>query len=158
MPEEESPQCAVQFAPHMDCHTSQPTKYSGSPTGFLGLKQNTKMHTRKSFQVIDGYGSTDSVERRLNACDTVIFVDHPIHIHFWWATKRQIKSLISGRSDGPEGCPMWRATIRLYKMIWQFHKEMRPKLTQMIYERADAIRIIHIKSPDELNAFTKTPA
>ena len=108
--------------------------------------------------LIDGYGSTDSVERRLNACDTVIFVDHPIHIHFWWATKRQIKSLISGRSDGPEGCPMWRATIRLYKMIWQFHKEMRPKLTQMIYERADAIRIIHIKSPDELNAFTKTPA
>jgi adenylate kinase family enzyme len=103
--------------------------------------------------LIDGYGSTDSIERRLDACDTVVFVDHPIHIHFWWATKRQIKSLLFGRPDGPDGCPMWRVTFRLYKMMWWLHKEMRPKLTETIYERADDIRIIHIKSPDELNAF-----
>jgi adenylate kinase family enzyme len=107
--------------------------------------------------LLDGYGSVESVERRLDACDTVVFVDHPIHIHFWWATKRQIKSLFFGRPDGPDGCPMWRVTIRLYRMMWWLHKEMRPKLTEMIYERSDDLRIIHIKSPAELNAFTKAP-
>ncbi|MEO1160684.1 MAG: flagellar protein FlaR, partial [Pseudomonadota bacterium] len=90
-------------------------------------------------------------------CDTVIFVDHPIHIHFWWATKRQVKSLFFGRPDGPDGCPMWPVTVRLYKMMWRLHKEMRPKLIEAIYKRADDIRIIHIKSPDQLNAFTKNP-
>jgi len=107
--------------------------------------------------LIDGYGSWASVEERLNACDTVIFVDHPIYIHFWWATKRQIKSLFVGRPDGPDGCPMWPVTIRLIRMMWWLHKKMRPKLIEAIYSRADRLRIIHIKSPSELQAFTANP-
>jgi Ethanolamine utilisation - propanediol utilisation len=55
--------------------------------------------------LIDGYGSWQSVKRRISAADTIIFVDHPISVHYWWATKRQIKSLISGRPDGPERMP-----------------------------------------------------
>ncbi len=107
--------------------------------------------------LIDGYGSMSSVEDRLNACDTVIFVDHPIHVHFWWATKRQFKSLFFGRPDGPEGCPMWRVTIPLYEMMWWLHRKARPKLLEAIYSRSDRIRIIHIKSPAELNSFTANP-
>lgn len=98
-----------------------------------------------------------SVEERLNFCDTVIFVDHPIYIHYWWATKRQIKSLFFGRPDGPNGCSMWKVTIPLYKMIWSLHKEMRPTLIKLIYERTDDTRIIHIKSPNELKTFAKNP-
>ena len=107
--------------------------------------------------LIDGYGSMKSVEARLQACDTVIFVDHPFRIHLWWATKRQLKSLFFGRSDGPDGCPMWKVTFRLYRMMWWLHNEMRPKLTAMIYKRSDEVRIIHIKSPMELDAFVKNP-
>ena len=107
--------------------------------------------------LIDGYGSMSSVEDRLNACDTVIFVDHPIYIHFWWATKRQFKSLFFGRPDGPEGCPMWRVTIPLYKMIWWLHRKVRPQLLEAIYSRSDRIRIIHIESPAELSTFTANP-
>lgn len=107
--------------------------------------------------LIDGYGSWISVQARLDACDTIIFVDHPIHIHFWWATKRQVKSLFVGRPDGPEGCPMWPVTIRLFKMMWWLHKEMRPKLIDAIYERERHARIVHIKSPRELNRFVLNP-
>lgn len=107
--------------------------------------------------LIDGYGSMNSVEDRLNACDTVIFVDHPIYIHFWWATKRLFRSLFFGRPDGPEGCPMWRVTIPLYKMIWWLHRKARPQLLEAIYSRSDRIRIIHIKSPAELNSFAANP-
>ncbi len=107
--------------------------------------------------LIDGYGSWPSVERRLSAADTIIFVDHPIWVHYWWATKRQIKSLFFGRSDGPEGCPMFPVTIRLYKMMWWLHKEMRPKLLEAVYERAPDARIIHIRSPRELAEFASNP-
>lgn len=107
--------------------------------------------------LLDGYGSMSSIEARLDACDTVIFVDHPIHIHFWWATKRQAKSLFFGRPDGPEGCPMWPVTVRLFRMMWRLHTEMRPKLIEAIYRRANTTRIIHIRSPAELNAFKNNP-
>ena len=56
--------------------------------------------------IIDGLGPWDAMERRFEAADTIVFVDHPIWLHFWWATKRQIRSIFRGRSDGPEGCPM----------------------------------------------------
>lgn len=107
--------------------------------------------------LIDGYGPIDSVVDRLNACDTVVFVDLPIYVHFWWATKRQVKSLFVGRPDGPKGCPMWRVTFQLYKMIWWLHRDMRPKLVEAIYNRSEKIRIIHIKSPGELNSFIANP-
>lgn len=107
--------------------------------------------------LVDGYGSESSIEDRLDACDTVVFVDHPIAVHYWWATKRQIKSLFRRHPDVPEGCRMWPVTIRLFRMMWRLHKEMRPKLIEAIYSRADSLRIIHIKSPAELKAFTDNP-
>jgi adenylate kinase family enzyme len=107
--------------------------------------------------LIDGYGSWSSVERRLSAADTIIFVDHPIWIHYWWATKRQIKSLFFGRPDGPIGCPMFPVTIRLYKMMWRLHRDWRPKLIAAIEARRGAARIVHIRSPKELATFTANP-
>ncbi len=107
--------------------------------------------------LIDGFGSWSSIERRLREADTIVFVDHPIWVHYWWATKRQIKSLFFGRPDGPEGCPMFRVTIRLYKMMWWFHKEMHPKLLVAIEARRPHARIIHIRSPRELTEFAANP-
>ena len=107
--------------------------------------------------LLDGYGPWSSVERRLEACDTVILVDHAIGVHFWWAARRQVKSLFVAHPDGPDGCPMWPVTVRLFRMMWWLHREMRPRLIEAIYKRANRIRIIHIKSPAELNAFTNNP-
>ena len=107
--------------------------------------------------LIDGYGPMASVEDRLRRCDTVIFVDHPFRIHLWWATKRQIKSLFFGRPDGPEGCPMWRVTFRLYRMMWRLHRDLRPKLVEEIERHADRIRVVRLTSPAELNAFARNP-
>jgi adenylate kinase family enzyme len=107
--------------------------------------------------LIDGYGPWPSVIRRASIADTIIFVDHPIAVHFWWAFKRQIKSLFVGRPDGPEGCPMFPVTIRLFRMMWWLHREMRPKLAAAIEARRGSARIIHIRSPRELARFTANP-
>ena len=107
--------------------------------------------------LIDGYGAWTSVERRLEEANTIIFVDHPIWVHFWWATKRQFKSLFVGRPNGPEGCPMFPVTIRLYRMMWWLHREMRPRLLDAIEDRRGRARIIHIRSPKELAGFVSNP-
>lgn len=107
--------------------------------------------------LIDGYGPMEAVRARLEACDTVIFIDHPIHIHFWWAAKRQFKSLFWGRADGPEGCSMWRVSFRLFRMMWRLHKVHRPRLIAEIAQKAARRRVIHITSPAELNSFVRHP-
>lgn len=107
--------------------------------------------------LIDGYGPWEALLTRLDAADTIVFVDHPLPVHLWWATKRQIASILFGRKDGPDGCPMLPVSIRLYRMIWWLHNEMRPKLLTAIAKRRQTKRIIHIRSPKDLNAFARNP-
>ena len=107
--------------------------------------------------LIDGYGSWDSVLKRMNAADTIIVVDHAIWVHYWWATKRHVKSLFLGRADGPSGCPMWPVTLKLYKMMWWLHKIRRPMLLAEAEAQAANKRYIHIRSPSALKHFASNP-
>lgn len=104
--------------------------------------------------IVDGFGDLASIDRRMAAADTIVFVDHPLPAHLWWVTKRQIHSLFLGRPDGPPGCPMWRKTIPLYRMIWRIHRELRPLLLDKIAAAAEAGKVIHhLRSPRDLAAF-----
>lgn len=103
--------------------------------------------------IIDGFGPWDTVEQRFRVADTIIFVDLPLWRHMWWATKRQVQSVIWGRPDGPEGCPMWRVTFRLYRMIWSVHTKLRPHLMEAIDSYRESKAVFHIRSLPELAAF-----
>lgn len=103
--------------------------------------------------IIDGFGPWRDIERRLDAADTIILVDHPFWRHLLWATKRQIRSVFFGRPDGPEGCPMWQATFKLYRMMWWLHRDMRPKLLAAMDARRDGRNIVHICSLRDLQRF-----
>ncbi|MEL6243052.1 MAG: flagellar protein FlaR [Pseudomonadota bacterium] len=107
--------------------------------------------------LIDGYGPWPLVIDRIAASDTIVFVDLPLRIHIWWATKRQIKSLVMGHSDGPKDCPMWPVTFRLYRMIWNLHQYARPKLYRALQNRPQQTRLIHIGSVRALNALARDP-
>jgi adenylate kinase family enzyme len=61
--------------------------------------------------IIDGFGPWEEIEKRFARADAIVFVDHPLWLHYWWTTKRQIASVLRGRPDGPEGCPMLPVTF-----------------------------------------------
>lgn len=103
--------------------------------------------------IIDGFGPWADIERRFDAADTIIFIDHPFWRHLYWATKRQVRSIFFGRPDGPEGCPMLPVTFKLYRMMWWLQREMRPRLLEAIAARRVGRTIVHIRSPRELAAF-----
>lgn len=103
--------------------------------------------------IIDGFGPWPDIERRFDAADTIVFVDHPFWRHLYWAGKRQIRSIFFGRLDGPEGCPMWPVTFRLYSMMWRLHREARPRLIEAIDARRAGRTIIHIRSLADLTRF-----
>ena len=104
--------------------------------------------------IIDGWGNWEIIETRFAASDTIIFVDHPLLVHYWWALKRQFACIFVPRVDGPENCPMLPMTLPLLKMIWNIHYHSRPRLLELVNSfRADK-QVIHITSPKELRMFT----
>jgi len=103
--------------------------------------------------IIDGWGTEETIVERFDASDTIIFVDHPLYIHYWWAIKRQIKCIFQPRIDGPEGCPMLPMTWPLLKMIWRIHHGARPQLLQLVNSYRGQKQIFHLRSPLELQSF-----
>ena len=105
--------------------------------------------------LLDGWGPWETIEERFEEADTIIFVDHNVWIHLWWATKRQIKALISPKSvEKPEGCDLVPMTWKMYRMIWMFNRDLRPRLLQLVESFKGKKDVFHIRSPKELKRFT----
>jgi hypothetical protein len=106
--------------------------------------------------IIDGWGSWGLLEERFTVADTIVFVDFPIQVHYWWAAKRQLKAVLN-RNQGwpPEGCAALPVTGRLIKLMWKIHKEMRPQLVSLIYNHAEDKLIFHLKSPPQMRALLR---
>lgn len=105
--------------------------------------------------VIDGFGSDDVIERRMRAADTVVFVDFPLVIHYWWACKRQWRSRRQQRAELPEDCPEFTLEYswKLATEMWRVHRCYRPWFTEMVKALPDDIAIIHIRNPREWKSF-----
>lgn len=104
--------------------------------------------------VIDGWGSWDILEQRFACSDTIIFIDFRLVDHFWWAAKRQYKAVFKlNHGWPPDGCPALPVTIRLFRLMWKIHKEIRPQLVKLIYQYSDGKQIVHLSSPSELKVF-----
>ena len=105
--------------------------------------------------IIDGWGPWDAIATRFEAADTIIFVDHPLFIHYWWALKRQVHCLFRPRPDGPEGCPMLPMTWPLLRMIWTIHWSLRPRLCELVNAFRESKQVIHLRSPRALEQFLR---
>jgi len=104
--------------------------------------------------IIDGWGPNDLIRERFDLADTIIFIDHPLWVHYWWTIKRQIKTIFRERIDEPEGCPMLPMTWLILKMIWVIHQSSRPWILQEIQKlKVNDKQVIHIRSPRQLRLF-----
>jgi hypothetical protein len=106
--------------------------------------------------IIDGWGNWQILQARFDAADTIIFVDFPIAVHYWWAAKRQIKAALN-RNLGwpPQGCAALPVTGHLFKLMWRIHTEMRPQLIELIDRYTKDTQIVRLKSPHEMRRFIK---
>ena len=110
----------------------------------------------KDLWIIDGWGSWRSIELRFERADTIIFVDHAVWVHFWFAAKRQLKAFIApDRVDTPEGCDLSKVTREIFEMIWRIHTQMRDRLLSLIDAHRGNKAIYHIRSPRELRRFVR---
>lgn len=101
--------------------------------------------------ILDGnYGRT--LPMRLEAADTVIFLDLPPLVCMWRIFRRQLRYFGRIRPDSAPGCPE-RLSWEFVAWVWTYRRRRRPG----IMRRLDAVRatkrIVVLRSDNEVRAF-----
>lgn len=104
--------------------------------------------------IIDGnYGGT--LDIRLNAADTIVFLDFPRHVCLYRVIKRAIIYRNKRRPDMREGNKE-RIDFEFYKFVWRFYKDKRPAVLKKIEAYSDTKTVIHLCSRREVDAFLRS--
>lgn len=67
--------------------------------------------------VVDGFGNPLAFESMLRAADVLVYVERSSVTHYWWVTKRFLKSPFVKPLGWPEGSPMLKSTISSYRFL-----------------------------------------
>jgi adenylate kinase family enzyme len=106
--------------------------------------------------VLDGnYSGT--LELRLAACDTVVFLDLPRATCVWRILKRALIYRGVARPDMARGCPE-RVTADFVRWVWNYPARTRPKVLKLLAEHAEGRRVFRLRSRAEVEEFLKRVA
>jgi len=106
---------------------------------------------KKDSWIMDGnFGGT--LETRIAACDTVIFLDLPRTVSVRQAFTRFLFYQENSRPDMAEGCGE-KFDLEFYKWIWDYPKRTKPKVEALIKQFQDTKEIIRLTSKKEIEDF-----
>ncbi len=103
--------------------------------------------------IIEGLGTIPSFWERIDAADTLIFVDLPYWVSYWWVIKRFLKSPLVKPLGWPDGSSVLKGTKAGFKYLKLSPKFWTPQLLEKIQQRAHGKRIYRITTVRELNQF-----
>lgn len=101
--------------------------------------------------VMDGnYSGT--LDARLAACDTVIFLDLPRRVCLWRIVKRRALHRGRSRPDMAPGCPE-QLSLEFILWVWNYNRRSRPKVLALLEEHARGKRVLWLRSTAEVERF-----
>lgn len=103
--------------------------------------------------LIEGMGYDSTIEARFVRSDTIIYIDFPIAIHFLWAVKRSIKSIVVKPEGWADGVQPIAKLGYVFRIIWSVHKKTRPYILALLNSYGGQRTVHHLRSPGDLNAF-----
>lgn len=103
--------------------------------------------------IIDGLGPIGSFYQRLEAADTLIYIDLPYPTSYWLVTKRMLKGMLVKPEGWPDGSSVFKGSLESYKFL-----KLSPKFWNddfmLRLEQASEGKSLHvIRSVSELNRF-----
>jgi adenylate kinase family enzyme len=132
--------------------------------GWVGTPFQTWQQTVRSFVtqdewILDGnYRST--LDMRIKAADTIIFLDLPPWLCTLRAIKRRIQYRNRPRPDMAEGCPehiIDRNFPRFLTRIWTYPTRARTAIVQRLHAVSHNKRIVWLQSTREVDQFLADP-
>lgn len=101
--------------------------------------------------IIDGnYGRT--MDARLQAADTIIYLDMPRYLCMYRIVKRRIMYHRQTRPDMTEGCPE-RLDLEFVKWVWNYHKNRRETTLQKLERLSTEKQVVILRNPREVKRF-----
>lgn len=101
--------------------------------------------------VMDGNYSGTLAER-VEAADTVIFLEPPRLLCMWRVCMRRWKYNGVSRPDMAPGCPE-QVNVEFLSWIWNYQKRSRPKVLSILDRHRSSKNIVHLRSRDEISGF-----
>lgn len=97
---------------------------------------------KKDRWIMDG-NFNRTIPLRLSYCDTVIFLDFPVHLCILGASQRVIQYYGKTRPDMGENCPE-RFDPKFYKWIWNFNRKNRERYLDLLKRHPEkTVYILH---------------
>ncbi|MGE0540531.1 MAG: DNA topology modulation protein [Dehalococcoidia bacterium] len=101
--------------------------------------------------VMDGnYGGT--LDIRLRAADTVVFLDMPRTLCLWRIVSRRLRYTNQSRPDMAPGCEE-RLTWEFIRWVWTYPTRRRPSILTMLSAYAPGRRVIRLRSTRAVAGF-----
>lgn len=101
--------------------------------------------------IMDGNFS-GTLDVRVPACDTIIFLEMPPAVCVYRVLKRVAFSYKKTRSDMAEGCPE-KFDWEFLKWIWDFGNRSKPKIEKILKQYETEKTIIRLRSKREVEKF-----
>lgn len=134
---------------HLDAHYWKPGWIEPSEAEWL---RRVERLTRRDAWIMDG-NYTKTIDIRLAAADTVIFLDFPRLLCLWRVIKRWWRNRGRSRPDLPPGCPE-KIDLPFLRWIWQFPRIRRPLIQEKL-KHARGKRIIVLNGPREVSRYLR---
>ncbi|MBW0149086.1 adenylate kinase [Marinobacter arenosus] len=103
--------------------------------------------------IIDGFGPVSSFYQRLEAADTLVYVDLPYLTSYWFVTKRLLKGLVVKPEGWPDGSSVLKGSLESYKVLRLCPKFWNDDFIARLEEFSDRKSLYIVNSVSELNSF-----
>lgn len=133
---------------HLDVHYWKPGWVETPKPEWSGIVE--ELLQRDSWIMDGNYSGT--LDMRLAACDTVIFLDVARTICLWRVLKRWLLYKKERRPDMAEGCDE-NLNLPFLWWVWSYPKRTRPKILKRIEQASPGKRVIRLRTQDEIEKF-----
>ncbi|MGQ8367202.1 adenylate kinase [Glaciecola sp. 1036] len=103
--------------------------------------------------IIDGFGPISAFYQRLDAADTLIYIDLPYWMSYWFVTKRLLKGIIVKPEGWPEGSSAFNGTMQSYKTLKLCPKFWNQDFLDKLLKYSERKEVLIITTLSKLNQF-----
>ncbi len=128
-------------------------KPGGVAVPYEEFKQSHEKIISKDEWVIDGFGSLEMVWLTLGKADTLVYIDLPLSVHFWWVTKRFITGFFVPPKGWPENSPLLKSSLQSYNTLWLCHQRLTPRYRDYVLEAEKTKKVYHLTSTKDIKDF-----
>ncbi len=139
----------IEYCPIDEMHY----KANGDQLSKAEFGQKHESALAKPQWIMDGLGTLSSFEARIQAADTLIYIDLPYRVSYWFVVKRFIKGLFVTPDGWPKGSSIVKGTIASFQFLKLSKTFWNQAFTEKLLAMQGTKNVFIIKTRKQLDDF-----